>query len=97
MSVTEQSPPAPSLQTDPSEIAALRREFVAEALDGMIFQAQGTIRFLERGDDRCAGEAMKRLFEFARHAAGEMRVLLGQDAKPSRAELEARRQRGDAW
>ena len=62
---------------DPPEIAALRREFVAEALDGAVFQAQGAIRFLERGDDRCAELAMGRMFDFARSAAGEMRRLRG--------------------
>ncbi len=75
--------------TAPSAEAAatvtwLRRAFIAEALDGLIYQAEGAIRFLERGDDACAERAMARLFDLAREAAGEMKALR---AEPSPAAL----------
>ena len=56
-------------------IAPLRRDYVVEALDGMLFQGEAAIRFLSRNEDREAEEAMARLFNFARLAAAEMKSL----------------------
>ena len=56
-------------------MAPLRRQFIAEALDGMIFQAQGVLHFLHRADDACAERALAYVFDFAREAAGEMKAL----------------------
>ena len=64
-------------------VAPLRRQFIAEALDGMIFQAQGLLHFLARGDDACAERALARVFGFAREAAGEMKALRAETVTPT--------------
>ena len=65
-------------------MAPLRREFIIEALDGAVYQAEGAIRFLNRGEDACAAKAMARMFDFARTAAGEMKTLRGDLPLPAK-------------
>lgn len=56
-------------------VASLRREFIFEALDGAVWQAQGAMRLLKHGNDMAAAQAMARMFDFARKAAAEMKAL----------------------
>ena len=60
------------------------REYIVEALDGLVWQVGGAVRFLERGEDAAAERAMARAFDFARSAAATMRELRGPrlDAAP---------------
>jgi hypothetical protein len=63
------------------DMRPILREFVWEALDGLITQADGAQRFLERGDDAFAEAAMRRAADFFRQAAGTMNELLADNKR----------------
>lgn len=69
------------------DMSFLHCEIIAEALDGVIVQAEGACRFLNRGEVAQAKAAMLRVAEFYRHAARQMNEM--EDAKPAAAVKEA--------
>lgn len=73
------------------DIRPLHREMVIEALDGVVVQAEGAIRFLDRAEDPYAEAAMRRAADFFRHAAAAMNELIAdnQRLKGERAKVAA--------
>ncbi len=63
------------------DIGPLHREMVIEALDGVVVQAEGAIRFLDRAEDPYAEAAMRRAADFFRHAAAAMNELIAANKR----------------
>lgn len=57
------------------EIKALHRELIWEALGGVVIQLEGAQRFLVRGDDKPAADAMRRAHGFFKEAATRMNAV----------------------
>ena len=70
------------------DMLPFHREIIAEALDGMIVQAEASIRFLDRGEDAYAQASLRRAAHFFRHAANQMNEM-AEVEKPSASVREA--------
>jgi hypothetical protein len=59
------------------------REFVAEALEGAIIQAEWCQRFLATGNDAEAEAAFRRMIEFVRRGGAQLKTISvhGQQAR----------------
>lgn len=53
----------------------IMREYVAEALEGAIIQAEWCVRFLENGNDSQAEAAFRRMMEFIRRGSNELKAI----------------------
>lgn len=71
------------------EIKDLRRELIWEALDGAVIQTEGAQRFLVRGEDKCAADAMRRAYKFFRQAAATMGELIAEPPSKEKREIAA--------